>query len=290
VYNPSRTADRTNAAISATAGQVRVFSSSGNIARTEYSSTSGGWTAGGTFPARQDLGDSISPVHTWSARVSARPLETAYGNGSRLTSIAVTSRNGLGAMGGRALEVRLRFANGTTRTVTGDQVRSTLGLRSNWFSVQIDSDPVGSYITAAYQLFLNRNPSSSDINRWRPEVEPALERQTLRGDSFRLGHLRQSSSVRLAECVPGRGPVPGPVERLTQVVVPARLGGVAQNGHVEGLHGGHVVFHHTLAEVAARVRMSHSTTRPDPAAGLGNKKERVPGGPLSKSDRIIRSL
>lgn len=141
VYNPSETASRTDAAIAQTAGEVRKHSS-GAIARTEFSSSSGGWTAGGTFPAVEDKGDSISPHHTWTASLSAAPLQNKYGGGSELTSIAVVRRNGLGAMGGRALDVRLGFANGTTVTVTGDAVRSTMGLRSNWFDVAIPTrDP-----------------------------------------------------------------------------------------------------------------------------------------------------
>lgn len=126
----------TNAAIEATAGVVREFVSSGNIARTEFSSTSGGWTAGGTFPAVEDLGDSISPVHTWTAEnVSLTPL-TSLGAGN-LTGIAVTERNGLGADGGRVIEVRLDFdGQSAPVVVSGNTVRSKLGLRSDWFTIR----------------------------------------------------------------------------------------------------------------------------------------------------------
>lgn len=130
----------TDAAIAATTGVVREFTSAGagvagNIARTEFSSTSGGWTAGGTFPAVEDLGDSISPVHTWTVEsVDLAPLNS-LGSGN-LVSLSVTERNGLGADGGRVLEVRLDFdGQSEPEFVSGNTVRSKLGLRSDWFTI-----------------------------------------------------------------------------------------------------------------------------------------------------------
>jgi peptidoglycan hydrolase-like amidase len=125
----------TDAAIAATGGVVREFVSNGNIARTEFSSTSGGWTAGGTFPAVEDKGDVISPVHTWNASsVSLAPL-ASLGTGN-LVGITVTQRNGLGADGGRVLQVRLDFDGRDTPVyVSGDVIRSRLGLRSNWYTI-----------------------------------------------------------------------------------------------------------------------------------------------------------
>ena len=133
------TAPSTDAAIAATAGQVRVFTSSGTIARTEFSSTSGGWTAGGTFPAVEDEGDAISPLHTWGPpsrfdNVSLAPL-ASLGTGD-LLGIRVTERNGLGADGGRVLEVELDFSGQSAPvTASGNTIRSKLGLLSDWFSI-----------------------------------------------------------------------------------------------------------------------------------------------------------
>ena len=50
---------RTDTAIAATAGQVRL-DGKGAVARTEFSSSTGGYTAGGTFPAVPDEGDAVS--------------------------------------------------------------------------------------------------------------------------------------------------------------------------------------------------------------------------------------
>jgi len=96
----------TDAAISGTAGVVR--RTSGGIARTEFSSSTGGYTAGGTFPAVVDLGDSITsnPNHTWVTTLAFSAVASLLGTGT-IRSMAVTTRNGLGAEGGRVTNVRV---------------------------------------------------------------------------------------------------------------------------------------------------------------------------------------
>ena len=122
---------RTDYAVAATAGEVRLLN--GQVARTEFTSSSGGYTAGGTFPAVNDPGDSVSPYYNWSTTIPGSKVSSAFGVGS-LVGITVLSRNGLGADGGRVTKVRV---TGLTRTVdvTGDSFRSALGLRSDWFSI-----------------------------------------------------------------------------------------------------------------------------------------------------------
>lgn len=121
---------RTNDAIDRTYGQVRILN--GVVARTEFSSSSGGYTAGGTFPAVPDDGDVKSPNHNWSTSIPASTVGNAFGVGT-LQEVTVLTRNGLGADGGRVLTVRV---SGTTRStvVTGDGFRSALGLLSDWFT------------------------------------------------------------------------------------------------------------------------------------------------------------
>ena len=123
---------RTDAAIAATADQV-LRNSKGAVVRTEFSSSTGGWTAGGTFPAVEDRGDFASPYHDWTTSVSATTIGTAFGVGE-LLEIKVLKRNGLGADGGRVTSVQV---SGTTKavTVSGSDVRSKLGLRSDWFTI-----------------------------------------------------------------------------------------------------------------------------------------------------------
>lgn len=123
----------TDAAVADTSGEVRMRD--GAVVRTEYSASSGGWTAGGEFPPVQDVGDAVedNPNHTWSTSLSGDFIETRYELGE-LLAIAVLERNGLGADGGRVRVLRMA---GTAKTVdvTGASFRVAMGLRSDWFTL-----------------------------------------------------------------------------------------------------------------------------------------------------------
>jgi len=129
-------------AVAQTAGEIRVFTASGSgtqgtVARTEFSSSTGGYTAGGTFPAVIDDGDATSsnPNHTWTDSVASSDIEAAYGAGrGTLVSVQVTGRNGLGDMGGRVTSMVLHFSGGDV-TTTGASFAGAMGLRSDWFAV-----------------------------------------------------------------------------------------------------------------------------------------------------------
>jgi SpoIID/LytB domain protein len=130
---------RTDAAVKATAGLVRRFPD-GRIARTEFSSSSGGWTAGGAFPAVRDDGDDYSrnTNHAWTLTVSRATIEAKYDarQGRDLgTFLGFDSyvRNGLGELGGRVTRVRAHFSGGDV-TLTGEEVRTLFGLKSSWFA------------------------------------------------------------------------------------------------------------------------------------------------------------
>ncbi len=130
----------TDLAIAATAGQVRrVGSTGGPIANTMFSSSSGGYTAPSTspgFPAVVDDGDDIAANghHSWTVQVPIATIEQAWPQIGRLTDLVVTKRNGLGDFGGRVLSAVIVGTTGQL-TVTGDDVRKALNLRSNWFAV-----------------------------------------------------------------------------------------------------------------------------------------------------------
>jgi SpoIID/LytB domain protein len=130
---------QTDSAVAATAGLVR--SDSGVVSRTEFSSSTGGYSAGGTFPAVPDDGDAtgINPNHNWTSSLSISSIEAYYGKGT-FVSATVKSRNGLGADGGRVLVLGLVFSGGSI-DVSGDSFRSAFGLRSNWFSVSGGGPP-----------------------------------------------------------------------------------------------------------------------------------------------------
>ncbi|MBC3762874.1 SpoIID/LytB domain-containing protein [Quadrisphaera oryzae] len=131
---------RTDTAIRSTAGVVRL-DSKGAVVRTEFSSSTGGWTAGGAFPAVEDAGDSRSPYHDWKVTIDGPTVSRAWPQIGTFSSMQVTGRNGLGADGGRATTVVVTGSSGTVKT-TGNDVRSRLGLRSDWFSVVAPSTQV----------------------------------------------------------------------------------------------------------------------------------------------------
>jgi SpoIID/LytB domain protein len=136
----SREAGSTDAAVVQTAGLVRRLGD-GSLARTEFSSSSGGWTAGGTFPAVPDDGDAVAsnPRHNWQATLSTAAIASAYGVGS-FVDLQITQRNGLGEWGGRVLKVSII---GTTKSVsvTGAQFQSDWGLFSTWFTTDASNGP-----------------------------------------------------------------------------------------------------------------------------------------------------
>lgn len=134
-------AANTDTAIANTWQAVRLLGS-GSVARTEFSSSTGGHTAGGTFPAVEDLGDEVSPHHNWQVTLPVSRIEQAYTAIGTLDSIEVTSRNGKGADGGRVLKIVFRGSKGNLER-TGEQVRVDFGLKSNWFTVSPGSGSGG---------------------------------------------------------------------------------------------------------------------------------------------------
>jgi SpoIID/LytB domain protein len=134
---------RTNTAVTTTAGKV-LTDSAGTVMSAEFSSSTGGWTAGGTFPAVQDLGDVASPNHNWSTTIPASTIANAFGVGT-LQSVTTTG-NHLGADGGRVLSAQVKGSAGTV-TVTGEEFRGALGLLSDWFVVAKPLSPSTLYVT-----------------------------------------------------------------------------------------------------------------------------------------------
>jgi stage II sporulation protein D len=126
----------TDAAVSATSMQVRTYG--GRAIFAEFSSSNGGYTAAGSMPyfvAKPDPYDGVSgsSAHSWTLYVSANSIENAYPEIGRVQAVTILARDGRGEWGGRVTgKVRFSGSNGNVE-VTGDQVRSTFGLKSNWF-------------------------------------------------------------------------------------------------------------------------------------------------------------
>lgn len=128
-----------DAAVAATAKQVRL--ADGQPAFTQFSSSSGGWTAAGSRPylaAKPDPYDDWAgnPHHDWSVRLTDARIETAFPAVGDLRSIKVQQRDGNGQWGGRVGSVRLAGTDGQV-TVSGDALRFGLGLRSPWVTFRV---------------------------------------------------------------------------------------------------------------------------------------------------------
>jgi stage II sporulation protein D len=128
-------------AVAATRSQVLLYD--GTPALTQFSSSSGGWTAaGGTpyLPAEQDPYDAASgnPNHTWHATVTAAQIQRYWPALGTLQSIQVTRRDGHGQWGGRVLSLTLTGSDGAV-TVSGETFRAAWGLKSTWFRASVGS-------------------------------------------------------------------------------------------------------------------------------------------------------
>jgi SpoIID/LytB domain protein len=128
--------------VAATAGQVLYCEAgtscgpAGSIALAEYSASTGGYTAGGAFPAVPDLGDAVAanPVHAWTVDLTESALESAFPSIGTFQGIEVTKRNGLGQIGGRVEGLAVIGSAGSV-SLTGNQFAADLGLHSDWFEV-----------------------------------------------------------------------------------------------------------------------------------------------------------
>jgi SpoIID/LytB domain protein len=128
-----------DAAIKATAGTVLLDGAA--PAFTQFSSSSGGWTSAGSVPylrAGEDPYDGWSgnPVHDWTLRLPASRFERAWPRVGDLQALEVLGRDGQGEWGGRVSSVRLTGSGGSV-TVSGDTLRSRLGLRSTYLTFTV---------------------------------------------------------------------------------------------------------------------------------------------------------
>jgi SpoIID/LytB domain protein len=167
---------RTDAAVAATSGQVR-RKPNGSVALTEFSASTGGWTAGGAFPAVEDLGDrtTANPNRSWAVAFSRADVAARL-NIPQITDVRVTQRNGLGVDGGRVLQVVFDTTGGQ-KTFTGNQVRIAMGLKSDWFTIStVSTASARSFARALYVDVLGRDGDPSGIEHWTSVTAAGVSR------------------------------------------------------------------------------------------------------------------
>ena len=129
----------TDAAVEATAH--RILTSGGEPAFTQFGSSSGGYTSAGSQSYLRAVADpydgwSGNPVHDWSTTITDRTLEAVRPAIGDLRTLRVDSRDGNGDWGGRVEQVTLIGSKGRA-SLSGDDLRSALGLRSTWFTFRV---------------------------------------------------------------------------------------------------------------------------------------------------------
>lgn len=283
---------QTDQAVSGTSGQVMRFAN-GTIAMTEYSSSTGGYSAGGTFPAVVDDGDDYvgNPNRSWSVTMTAADVATKLGTGA-IASVAVTARNGLGASGGRATTVAVTTTTGTVVTFTGAQVRSRLGLKSDWFSVSgMTTAQAQAMVQALYEDLLGRTVDASGLRTWTNQLlagnPPAVVVDTL----TRSGEYRRVRITQAYQEVFGRAPDAAGLSMWTQEVASGRLGiddvkrrlldsgeffsraGGTGRGYVDRLYQSVLRRQATLDELDSWTRRFESLGRSGVATALWGSKE-----------------
>jgi SpoIID/LytB domain protein len=141
---------RTDESIAQTAGEIRA-DQSGAPVRTEFSSSTGGYSAGGAFPAVVDEGDktSANPHSTWTVSLTAARFEAGRKLGA-FRDIEITLRDGIGLYGGRVQNLNLVFEKGKVPMKSGEFLRA-YNLRSVLFNVQI-VEQGGTAVTGAGTL------------------------------------------------------------------------------------------------------------------------------------------
>jgi peptidoglycan hydrolase-like amidase len=72
--------------------------------------------------------------HTWTVSLHVTSVESTFPSIGTLTAVSVTSRNGLGSWGGRALTIKVTGTKGSV-SESGDTFQSQFGLDSNWFQI-----------------------------------------------------------------------------------------------------------------------------------------------------------
>ena len=164
---------RSDRAVAETANVV-IRNPAGAIARTEFTSSNGGRTAGGTFGAKTDDGDVIADaqLQSWARVISAVDIQKKYPSIGVLTSV-VTTHDGLGGeWNGYATSVTV---TGTAGAVTrkGWDFRSDWDLNSPWYDTSGAPavDPAAPAVGSI--LFIGDSVSESIATEFAAVVTPA---------------------------------------------------------------------------------------------------------------------
>lgn len=127
---------RARAAVKATDGQIITYG--GKPAFTQFSSSSGGFTTSNSrfsyLSAKKDPYDDWSgnKNHNWTLKLDVAKVEKAWSTIGNLEQIRILTRTGHGEWRGR-VETMVLVGSRKSVTITGNEFRTKLGLKSTWF-------------------------------------------------------------------------------------------------------------------------------------------------------------
>ena len=134
---PHENSASSTSAVTATTG-LGVFYG-GAPAFTQFGSSNGGQTVASSLAYQVSKADPYDNVPSgsssrWTTSLSISALESTYPTVGTLKALRIDKRDGINAWGGRISSVTVIGSAGS-KTVTGDSFRTTMGLRSTWWTV-----------------------------------------------------------------------------------------------------------------------------------------------------------
>ena len=176
---------RTDRAIAETAGYV-VKDSRNTITRTEFTSSNGGRTAGGTFPAKIDNGDitADAALQNWTRFISAAQLQAMYPTIGVFLNLT-TTHDGLGGdFNGYTTSVTITGTAGSV-TRSGWNFRGDFDLFAPWYAATpvAPADPAAAPVGSI--LFIGDSVSESIAPEFNDIVTPAYPSMTYQACSGR---------------------------------------------------------------------------------------------------------
>ncbi|MEY3339361.1 MAG: hypothetical protein RL575_454 [Actinomycetota bacterium] len=163
----------TDRAVAETTGVV-IRNPKGNVVRTEFSSSNGGRTAGGEFPALADEGDisANSSLMLWTRAFSAAQIVAKYPQVGVLTSVTTTNDGLGGDFGGYTLDVTIAGTSGSVK-VSGWAFRTAFGLPAPWFgATPVFGAPLEAGVVGS-MLFVGDSIGQSIATEFSAIVSPA---------------------------------------------------------------------------------------------------------------------
>ena len=163
----------TDRAVAETTGVI-IRTPQGAVVRTEFSSSNGGRTAGGTFPALVDSGDlsADSSLMVWTRAFSAAQIVAKYPQIGILTGVTTTNDGLGGDWGGYTLDVTISGTAGSVK-VSGWSFRTSFALPAPWFgATPVFGAPLESGVVGS-MLFVGDSIGQSIAPEFAAIVSPA---------------------------------------------------------------------------------------------------------------------